>query len=530
MLGRADQAAYGRLGAEDVEYVRRLLLWLCTLDEDERAHYIGKLDEQSLALLGVCGPVLNEYIPHTPDANFKQWVLLSQPVTDVRDVFYGGAAGGGKSDGLLMGALQYVEVPGYAALLLRKTYQDLSLPGALMDRAKDWLGPTDARWRDKQKRWDFPSGAVLQFGYLEHMGDEERYQSAEFQYVGVDEGSQIPERQLDYVTSRCRRPKANKPGARLLARVPLRVRITSNPGGVSHSTLKARYIDPHGTGSLPDGRAVIRSTLEDNPYIDQDEYESMLAAIADPVDRERLRRGDWEVLESGGTIRREWLRYLEHAPAELAPGTVNRGAATLVRSWDLAGSPVTPSNRDPDYTVGALVGFLDGRWHILDVQLLRGTPGQVEQLVRETAVLDGRAVPVRLEQEPGQSGKAQVEHYKLSVLAGYQVEGVPSSGSKAVRLGPLASAAEAGNVYLVTDYYKRSQPADWLRPTLEQLTLFPNAPHDDIPDAISGAVDYLSPKILPRKRRPVPLGLPSVAEANIPRGTAIAESQPLRKR
>lgn len=529
MLGTADPKAYAKLEQADIEYVRSLLLWLCTLTADERAYYIARLEPDNLALLGICGPVLNRYIPHNPDGNFKQWVLLSQPVTEIRDVFYGGAAGGGKSDGLLMAALQYVDVPGYAALLLRKTYQDLSLPGALMDRAHTWLRDTDATWRDKLKRWDFPSGAVLQFGYLEHMGDEERYQSAEFQYIGVDEGSQIPERQLDYVTSRCRKPQGSKPGARQLARVPLRVRITSNPGGTSHSTLKARYIDPHSQGQLPDGRAVIRSTLDDNPYIDQQEYEAMLGAIADPVDRERLRRGDWEVLESGGTIRREWLRYLENAPAELAPGTVSRGTAKLVRSWDLAGSPVTPSNRDPDYTAGALVGYLEGRWYILDVQLLRGTPGQVEQLVRETAALDGRDIPIRLEQEPGQSGKAQIDHYRLSVLPGYQVEGIPSSGSKSLRLAPLASAAEAGNVYLITDLYKRGQPAAWLRPALEQLTLFP-AGHDDVPDAISGAVDYLSPKIAPRRRRPVPLGLPSVAEAQLPRGTAITRSEPLRRR
>jgi hypothetical protein len=53
---------------------------------------------------------------------------------------YGGAAGGGKNSALLMGGLQFVDVPGYAAILLRRSYSDLSLPGALMDRAAAWLG------------------------------------------------------------------------------------------------------------------------------------------------------------------------------------------------------------------------------------------------------------------------------------------------------------------------------------------------------------------------------------------------------
>ena len=123
----------------------------------------------------------NHYIPHKPTPKQLAFLML-----DNSEALFGGAAGGGKSDALLMAALQYVNVPGYAALLLRKSYTDLALPGALMDRAKAWLMPTDARWRDSSKTWQFPSGATLTFGYLEHMGDEYRYQSTEFQMIGFD--------------------------------------------------------------------------------------------------------------------------------------------------------------------------------------------------------------------------------------------------------------------------------------------------------------------------------------------------------
>src|SRR5690606_33422484 len=78
----------------------------------------------------------NKYIPHVPTP--KQAHFLLEPA---KEAMYGGAAGGGKSDALLMAALQYVHVPGYSAILFRRTYTDLALPGALMDRAQQWLAP-----------------------------------------------------------------------------------------------------------------------------------------------------------------------------------------------------------------------------------------------------------------------------------------------------------------------------------------------------------------------------------------------------
>ena len=118
---------------------------------------------------------------------------------DTEEAFYGGAAGGGKSDCLLMAALQYVDIPDYAAILFRKTYADLTLPGALMDRARDWLSGTDARWKDEEKTWLFPSGASITFGYLENEQDKFRYKSAEFQFCGFDELTQFSETQYTYL-------------------------------------------------------------------------------------------------------------------------------------------------------------------------------------------------------------------------------------------------------------------------------------------------------------------------------------------
>src|SRR5262245_6729293 len=94
----------------------------------------------------------------------RQKIFLELPHAEAS---YGGSAGGGKSSALLMAALEFIEVPNYAALILRRTFQDLAKPGALIDRSHQWLGQTAARWNEQKKQWRFPSGAVLAFGYLD---------------------------------------------------------------------------------------------------------------------------------------------------------------------------------------------------------------------------------------------------------------------------------------------------------------------------------------------------------------------------
>jgi predicted phage terminase large subunit-like protein len=147
------------------------------------------------------------YVPHVPHPPQQAFLLLSF----VPEVFYGGAAGGGKSDAGLMAALQYVDVPGYSALIIRRTYADLSLPGAIMDRANDWLAGTGARKRDGGKLWEFPTNdparpATLQFGYAQTHADVKRYQGAEFQAIFVDELTHFEERTYLYLFSRLRGP------------------------------------------------------------------------------------------------------------------------------------------------------------------------------------------------------------------------------------------------------------------------------------------------------------------------------------
>jgi hypothetical protein len=233
------------------------------------------------------------YTPHWPHPPQEAFLWL-----DCLDAFYGGSAGPGKSWSLLAAALQYVDVPGYSALLLRKTFKDLNLPGALIPRSKEWLMPVlgDRAWNGSENRWTFPSGATLSFGYLQHADDHLRYQGSELAFIGIDEAGQIREHQLRYMFSRLRRPHEGQIG-----QVPLRYRLASNPGDISHEYLKNRYIekvldpeDPEDTAERSRARVFIKARLQDNPSLDYDEYVASLANL-DPETRKQLLDGDWAV-------------------------------------------------------------------------------------------------------------------------------------------------------------------------------------------------------------------------------------------
>lgn len=206
---------------------------------------------------------------------------------DCLEALYGGAAGGGKSSALLMAALEYVHVPGYAALLLRRTFADLSLPGAIMDRAQHWLQGTGAVWNERDKRWTFPSGATLTFGYCETAKDVFRYQGSELQFIGVDELTQWPEQSYRYLLSRLRRPEGST--------LPLRARAASNPGGIGHDWVRRRFVE-----AADPARRFVGAQLPDNPHVDAVEYRRALAQL-DETTRRQLELGIW-VRDAGGLV------------------------------------------------------------------------------------------------------------------------------------------------------------------------------------------------------------------------------------
>lgn len=244
-------------------------------------------------------PRLNKYIPKTLHGHQfpspKQTAFL---ILDHLEAFYGGAAFGGKSAALLAAALQYVDLPNYDALILRRTFTQLAKPGALMDMSHEWLAGTDAVWTGTDKKWLFPSGATLSFGHIENENDKYNFQGPSYHFVAFDELTQFSETQYRYLFTRLRKPVDSE--------VPIRMRATSNPGGTGHEWVKKRFVSKAGR---KEGRVFIPAKATDNPGADLESYGQSLAEV-DPILRKQMEEGDWDAYE-GGRFQREWFRRWE---------------------------------------------------------------------------------------------------------------------------------------------------------------------------------------------------------------------------
>ena len=161
----------------------------------------------------------------------------------------------------------------------------------------------------------------------------------------------------------------------------------------------------------------------------------------------------------------------------------DRNPKATVRAWDLAATEITGRN-DPDWTVGIKLSRDNtGRYLILDVTRIRGTPNEVEQLIVATAQRDGTKVIVAIPEDPGQAGKSQMS-YLTRQLAGFHVISSRETGSKATRAMSLASQVEAGNISIAR--------ADWTRTLLDELRDFPWGKKDDQVDALVRAFTTLT--------------------------------------
>jgi len=215
-----------------------------------------------------------------------------------KDVLYGGAAGGGKSYAMLIDPLRYAHKKAHRALILRRSMPELR---EMIDKSRELypLAFQGAKFREVEKLWNFPSGAKVEFGFLERDADVYRYQGQAYSWIGFDEITHLPtEFSWNYLASRLRTTDPE---------IQTYLRCTANPGGVGSHWVKKRYIEPaeHNTGFTGnDGlsRKFIPAKLADNPYLAEDGiYEQMLKSLP-PIQRRQLLEGNWDVAEGAAFV------------------------------------------------------------------------------------------------------------------------------------------------------------------------------------------------------------------------------------
>ena len=256
----------------------------------------------------------------------KQVAFMQRPEFEC---LYGGAAGGGKSDALVVEALRQVHIPHYKGLILRKTYPQLTelIDKSLLIYPRAIPG---AKYNSTTHTWNFPSGAKIIFGSMNHKQDRINYQGKAFDFIGFDELTHFDYDEYTYLYSRCR---PNGPGTRCY------IRATTNPGGKGHNWVKDRFITaaPPMTPIVQDvevednqgrkmtikrDRIFVPATVFDNKELLSNDpgYIASLGMLPE-AEKRALLMGDWNSF-SGQTFN-EWRNDPEHYDDRLWTHVVN---------------------------------------------------------------------------------------------------------------------------------------------------------------------------------------------------------------
>lgn len=246
----------------------------------------------------------------------KQRQFMARPEYEA---LYGGAAGGGKTDAMLMEALRQIHIPHYRGLIFRDTVPQLE---GLITRSYDLypnIKGNKAKFNENKLRWRFESGATVFFGYMQRDQDRYNYQGKAYDFIGFDELTHFTLTQYQYMMSR-NRPMG--PGTRVY------MRATANPDGKGMAWVKQRFVTPAPPGTRmverykvirPQGgeielsrdRIYIPATVFDNQKLleNDPDYLATLAALPE-AERNALMYGSWDSFT--GQVFTEWVNDPEH--------------------------------------------------------------------------------------------------------------------------------------------------------------------------------------------------------------------------
>jgi predicted phage terminase large subunit-like protein len=427
---------------------------------------------------------------------------------------YGGAAGGGKTVGLILEPLRHVgRIANFTAVFFRRTTPQITNPGALWDESLNfypWVGGSP---HVGVHEWRWPRAGKIKFSHLQLETTIYDWQGAQITLICFDELTQFTAHQFFYMVSRNRstcgvrpyiratcNPDADSWVAEFLAwwidqetglpiperagvlryyiRVSGKIVWADRPEDLMQYIPRPAELPPGIDPPQPVSVTFIPAKVFDNPALLRVNPEYLASLLSLPLlECERLLGGNWKIRPAAGLyFKREWCAVVDEVPADL----------DVIRYWDLAATEKTELN-DPDWTVGIKLGRdKNGGYWLLDMVRGRANPGDVDRLLLNTATQDGKRVRIGFGKDPGQAGKSQALHL-VRAFSGFTVAPTPESGDKLTRFGPFSSQCRAGNVKILR--------GRWNEDLFRVLEGFPDLAHDDEVDACSGALDMLNPEM-----------------------------------
>jgi len=441
----------------------------------------------------------------------KQEQFLSSPY-DL--VFYGGSAGGGKTWALLLDPVRHIKNPGWRGGLFRQSYAEMDKPGSVWDESMDFYPQLGSRALGGKYRHIFPSGAVLDFSYIDSDKTLKTYKGAQYATLYFDQLEELSQYQFLYMLSRNRTTCGIKPYTRAtanpqpgwladfidwwiaddgyanLARAGIPrwfVNVSDTIHWASTSEELERKFAHMEMPPIPKSVTFIPATVFDNPELlaKDPDYLSNLMALP-YIERERLlgdreRGGNWKIVPAAGLLyNRAWYELVPTVP----------GGGVEVLYWDLAATEEDlQSSSKPSKTACVAIRYVKNNYYIRFVYSDYLDPAGVDralvnissQIARECA-LEGTRLMVRWEEEPGSASKRESRRYAM-MLDGLDARGDRASRDKFVRGRAFSAASESGLVYVLSKTFAET----WLNHMHNQ----PEIGENDIHDATTGAYNMI---------------------------------------
>ena len=441
----------------------------------------------------------------------KQEMALKNPA-DV--IIFGGSRGTGKTSWLLFECARHANNPKFGSVIFRRSIPEIIREGGLWDEAhKMYAGM--AKFNENEHTIKFNHGARVTMAHLQYTSSLSDWLGAQIGLLAFDQLEGFEEKMFFDLWAANRSTSGIRPY----------IRATCNPlpgwlcdfvpektGFISYWIDESGYSIPERWGVIrwmvrkneqiywadsaeelvarfpgenPKSVTYIGGSVYDNPILlDMDSGYIANLQAQDDVTRERwlgdpIRGGNWRIREKAGNVfDRNWFKVIEYKDLPLGP-------YEEVRFWDFAATERKLGKRDPDWTAGTKIRFyrVEKKYVVMDAISEQIEPAATDELVLETARVDGALCAVRWEREGGASGKRD-SYNMVTKLRGYDAAGVPSEGDKIQRAKPLATQARVGNVLLLT--------GPWNELFKNQLHSFPEGRHDDLVDSSSSAFSCLT--------------------------------------